>query len=528
MEKRKRLVKYMLLTAAAALFAFFYLRCMYHLVLQTNMDSDYNYLLTEADEVLHGNFFLRGWTQTGISFFLTDLLFFMAGAAVFGVTRMGYVAAVVLMIACVFAAGYLLIGKKNFRNTVLYIALTALPTVASINMQRSHTGGFIWCFLTFAVAGWCVYKERVSAVLAGAVVLLTALCSMSDMAALIFGGGALLLVCGYRLLFDRNMNKKLYSVLAGAVLAGAALGLVMDKLYYWIGGADKNSFLGDKIWIDVEELWSKLCLYVKSTFVLGGGDFWGQKIFSIDTVISLLYAVFIAVGLYLMVKNIVLFLRHKNDDMISVLLSVGLALVSLLFIFTGIGIDVYSSRYFGTFPYMMAVLLCRYLTRTGLYEKKIDTSRIRWKYPVLALAVLAFTGSVYRYADSTQEWAYTSEQELLGRYLQEQGLKSGYGSFFDSSAVSVPTGGAVTVRQIILNGESYIFPYYWFCKQEWYAQEANFIILPEDGENFGLTEGTVQKVVGRPSKRLTYGSYVIYVYDRDLSEMINLDDWRDR
>lgn len=528
MKRRKKWIKYVCIAAAVALLFVLYLRGTYHLILQTDMDSDYSYVLMEANDVVNGNFFLSGWTQTGISFFLTDLLFFMVGAAVFGLTRMGYVTAVVLMIAATFVTAYLLVDKKNLKNTVLYIALTAFPTLAAVNMQRSHVGGYIWSFLIFAAAGWCVKKGRENYGCLAAIALLTAMCSMSDMAALVFGGGALLLLCLYKVLFDKKSDKKLYGLLAGAAAAGAVLGFITDKLYYFIGGADKNNFVGEKTFIQIQDLADKVGLYLKSIFVLGNGDVWGEKIFSLNAFISLFYAVFVAAGLYLMGKNIVLFLRHKNEDFISVLLSVGLALVSLLFIFTSIGTDVYTSRYFGTFPYINAVLLCRYLTRTGLGDKMIYTSRIKWKIPIMLLAVLCIAGGIYKHENSTKEWSFTSEPERLGEFLESQGLRNGYGSYADSSAASVPTGGAVNVRQIVLNGEKYIFPYYWFCKQEWYREEANFIVFREEGDQFGLTEDMVQKIVGIPQRKLAYEGYIIYVYDWDLSQMINVDDWRYR
>ena len=39
-----------------------------------HIDSDYSNLILEASDILHGNFFMNGWTQTGISFFTTDML----------------------------------------------------------------------------------------------------------------------------------------------------------------------------------------------------------------------------------------------------------------------------------------------------------------------------------------------------------------------------------------------------------------------------------------------------------------------
>ena len=41
------------------------------------MDSDYSNLILEASDILHGNFFMNGWTQTGISFFTTDMLYYL-------------------------------------------------------------------------------------------------------------------------------------------------------------------------------------------------------------------------------------------------------------------------------------------------------------------------------------------------------------------------------------------------------------------------------------------------------------------
>lgn len=525
----KKYIKTGIVTAIIIAAIAIYFHCLYYLILPTDMDADYCYVLLEANDVIHGNFFLNGWIQTGVSFFLTDLPFYMIGIAVFGVTRMAYVLGVMLMIAGAFFACYLLLDKKNLKYTVLYCIIAAIPAAWAVDMQRSHIGGYVWCFLMFAIVGWAVKRKKAGWQCVTAIVVCTAMCTTSDMAALVFGSGAVFIVAVYELLFSQEDNKKFYGTLAVSVCAGAVLGIIMDKLYYLIGTADKNSFVGEKCFIDVYGILDHFLLYIKSVFVLGGGNFFGKTITAAQTLVALVYAVFVIAGLYLMVKNIVLWIRHKNDDLVSVLLSVGLATVSLLFVFTNISIDIYTSRYFGSFQYISAVLICRYLSRTGLGERFLYTSRqIKWKYCIMAVAVLAAGGSVLRYKSDIQPGVNILTEEYLGEFLQEQGLTCGYGDFYSSSVVKVATQGQVQLHQVVLTGEECVYPYYWFAQKEWYAQEAHFVVLrQQDDLGFGLTPQNVRQAFGEPTRQLTFEGYIIYVYDnKDLSQSINYEDWR--
>ncbi len=122
--------------------------------------------------------------------------------------------------------------------------LTTFPTVDALSMQRSHTGGFIWCFIALFIIGIVLKKNSIKIWQALLIGFLVAMCSMSDMAALVFGAGAMIIVSIYELIFNKQTNKWMYVILLISSMVGTVLGIIMDKLYYLIGGADKNSFVG--------------------------------------------------------------------------------------------------------------------------------------------------------------------------------------------------------------------------------------------------------------------------------------------
>lgn len=80
------------------------------------MDADYCFVLEEAKDIVDGNVFLSGWTQTGIPFIMTDLLYFIVAVAVFGFVKKAYIAGIMLLMICSFVSCYLLLDKKDINN----------------------------------------------------------------------------------------------------------------------------------------------------------------------------------------------------------------------------------------------------------------------------------------------------------------------------------------------------------------------------------------------------------------------------
>ena len=73
------------------------------------MDSDYSNLILEASDILHGNFFMNGWTQTGISFFTTDMLYYLIAVAFIGICQWNYA----------FLRGFLWLSFNELRTEIV-------------------------------------------------------------------------------------------------------------------------------------------------------------------------------------------------------------------------------------------------------------------------------------------------------------------------------------------------------------------------------------------------------------------------
>lgn len=523
-QDKRKLIRYIILLVISMAVFGFYVYMIYSKVKMTDMDADYSSLVNEANDFVSGNFFLSGWNQTGVSFLLTDFLFFAAGAAFFGLSRSAYVFAMTLMIVCLFISGLFLIRVKEKRNLCLYFALAAFPSVFVVCQQRAHIGGYIWTLLALAILMYSIRKEHFSGISAAAVTVLFAMCAMSDMAAVLFGAGAVLMAAVYKLIFDGRVNRKLYGKIAVAAFGGIVLGMVMDKLYYAIGGCNKNSFMGEKVFEASGNLLNKIVTYFESVLYLGNSEIsGGLRIFTLKGLLGCFYLVIVLAGLILVVKNVVLFVRSRDRDFVCTVISIGYVLIAAAFIFTNIGIDIFSSRYFSAQPILFAILICREISVYELSERYFYTSRVRWKYVMAFLSFLCVAAGLLLYRKEV-DGEFVMPQEKLALYLEEQGLKNGYSNYWDAPAATVTTQGAVSLRAVQLDADGGANPYWWFCKDEWYTEYADYIVIDEvEAQEFGVTVENVEKIFGKPRKILAYETYVIYQYDYDLSKKLSIN-----
>lgn len=487
------------------------------------IDSDYSNLVLEAGDIHSGNFFLSGWNQTGISFFTTDLLYYNIGVAVAGVSTWAYVIASVLMflvwvISAQFAikAGH---SKYSLFDMLLFLAIAGFPCLFTVNMLRAHTAVVIWGLLGLIFINKAVQDEQnrrkwLYMILTFLVLFLGC---FGDQIIYVFFIAPIVIYFLRDLLSNQIKTAKKDFLIIAVCVAAVAVAFLADKLYYMAGDANKNAFLDSKAFEPFDNLYAKIILYVKSIFYLNDLAFNGQALFSLGTPFYLLRAIVVFYALYVVIKNIKLFVRNKEVGLIDFVLSAGFVLMSLVFILTNISVDENSSRYFGTLPGMFAILIIRYLNKTGVWERtRLINNKIKASWVAVCVAVVMIAGSlVFPVSFHPAE----TEQERLGKYLKSQGLSHGYATFWNASAVTVTTGQAVNIRSVLVTGEGYQ-PYIWFCKDEWYDEESNFVVVrnPEHNVNFGVSEESVVDYWGRYDKKLAFENYVILVYDHDISE----------
>ncbi|MCL2812460.1 MAG: hypothetical protein FWD25_11325 [Clostridia bacterium] len=492
----------------------------YGLFARTPIDSDYANLVLEANDILSGNLFLSGWTLTGISFIATDMPFFVLGSAFYGIAIESYLIAVSTMFVAMCLAAILLLKEENkgLRPLELLIFLTlALPFshVATL-LLRAHTGVIVYMF----VCAFCVERILSSGEKKTWHYVLYTLCLtlgvMSDAIMLLLGVGAALAVLVFRLMCSHDVDKKKYGLLITCTVAGALAGLLGDRLFFSMGGANKNNFLGQVKYIAFDQLGAKFAVYLQVVLGLLGGDFSGQFLRMTEAPWYAMRGLVFIFALCVMIGHIVRLIKGKDVDVVGAMLSVGFLLVSAVFILTDMGGDINSGRYIAYSPALFAVLIIRWCRSRRLFERKIFYGKLPMKAVAAALCVL-FVVSGYVPVSLTHR--AVADQERLGAYLNEQGLENGYGQFWNASHITVATHDQVRVRAIGID-EYGAFGFRWFIKEGWYDQPANFVISDSRRFNFNVYEHEVARVFGEPAQRLTFVDYVIYVYDRDISKEI--------
>lgn len=500
----------------AVIMAFLFRRCV-------PIDSDYSNLVLEGNELVQGNFFLKGWNLTGISFITTDLLFFVIGAIIRGVSPGAYYIAAGLMTAAAVLLGGLLCEpfRQSWRNIILYLLLSAFPGVFALSGLRAHTGAVCWVLISiFFIDRYLKRRHGRDAVIA--CVFLTLGC-LGDMLTMIIGILPILILVLVRWFrasgFQDILRDKASQTLTLVSIISVVLSVLLDKLYFTIGEANKNSFLGTKVFEGIENWGNKFTIYIKSVFMLEDAAFFGHQLISVHTAGFFFNSIIVMVGIGLVFYYIVRFVRYEECDYIVVLLSLGYLVISLIFVITNISVNVISSRYLSYSPILFGILIVRFADRNTSSSRGINREILLGS--LFIIAGISFLFRVYSYAETQNT---PVEQYELVRTLKNNNLKNGYSSFWNASISTVISKGDIKIRAIqnVENTDTSFDYHNWFCKDEWYQEDADFVVAQE-GDLYGVTPDNVRLYFGEPAEIIDCGKWRILVYERNLSYMLTVN-----
>lgn len=486
------------------------------------IDSDFANLVLEADDIVNNhNFFLNGWNQTGISFLTTDLLYFMIGVMIKGVSVHAYIIAVSLMTIMLMLTAMLLLkidAKYSWKNIVMFIGMAGFPCAFQLATLRAHTGVYIWLFiLIFSASKLLDEQENKSKIYYIIMFVSIFFGCIGDALMLITGFFAIISVCIYDIIILNRRKICNNLAIIGTSIGAFLASVIFDKLYYIIGNANKNSFLGAKQFETFDNYINKTILYFKSIFMLSDADFGGQPIVQLKTVFYFMHSLIVIIGLVLVIYNIFLFMLNKKYDSIATLLSIGFFILSVIFIITNISVDVNSSRYMGYTPLVFAILIIRFISTRNIMDLSIGKTSIKWGS---IFVIIILINAISAVKIGTKYDVPTTEQSELSEFLESKGLTNGYASFWSASAVTVYSGGNVSIRAII-DTDNGMSKFNWFCKDEWYTEENNFIVVREpDFADFGITTENIIDEYGEPEDTLEFLNYKILLYD-SISIQIN-------
>ena len=475
----------------------------YLLYLQVPLNSDHANQILESADILSGNPLLKGWNLTGVSFYLSELPFYVLGTLIFGVDTYAYIFAASLMVITVSVSGFFLAfdhSRKNVTNVLEYLALTGFPTLTWLGYLRGHCAIFLYFFIILLLLRKLFTEEKPYKGPLTAVWLLTACGCMSDMQLLIIGGIPVILFCVCNLLRNgARFDRKKTAELAAVVAAGAGTGVLMDALLMRLGGINKNAFLDTRKFVDMDRLGEKIMLLGRGILsVFRGGGF----------AAVCLSAAVLALTVYFLLKVLIRFFRDGSGDVISVVLSLSIVFMLFICFITDVYSSEESARYIAYFPFAAGILICRCVSLSG--------HRVR----PLVFAAAFFTAGLILW--QPVGWhRVESAQDRLSALLEENGLTNGYADFWNASHTTVASNERVKVRAVRVRMPEYGQPDHiegqnWFCKSEWYTDEPGNFIVFDGREYLHVTGENVRILLGDPEQVLDGGWYQVYIYDRDL------------
>ena len=499
------------------------------LFLKVPIDSDYSNLVFEASDILSGNTFLADWNLTGITFVTTDLMYFIFGVMFAGTTINAYYVAIMLMYYTLLAGALLLLKTKGKRITVtdllILLAVGGFPTEYACNILRAHVPvpAFVFLALYFAMKAYYAIGEKSRTkeiIFLTLYTLFLILGCAGDAITLIIGIAPIVIVCGYNLISNNIIHKKLNIELIILGGASAIIGTIIEKIFVNIGATNKNSFLDLKVFGNMDLIESKFRNYIHAILGMYDAYFLGEKLMTINTLWHFLRIIVVLFVFYIMFKSVFDFFKRKDTDMLSVILSIGFLIMSLLMILTDIAADVFNSRYIGYFPLLAGVLIVRYFKFNETLHHRIINRKLKLRIPLLVFCIILIVSSFAPVDFKKPE----TKQDRLATFLEENGLEYGYAKFWNASHVTLSSNEKVKVRAVIWDQDQHLQKFTWFCKNSWYNPDySNFVVIESADDlttPFQITEETVTKSIGKPSRILTFEGYTIYIYNKDITDRI--------
>lgn len=479
------------------------------------IDSDKANHLLQAEDILKGNVFLKDWNLTGVTFLTTDMLFYEIAVAICGIGYKSICVANGLMIASVIIASVILsfVGKteNNVIRATFWALLLSIPCEKLITQFRVHTGAVFLCFLCFLLCYFVLEKKRTEKKWLILLGILLFAGMFGDLLTFVYGVVPIILLAFTNTIRRANEIRKTSILMIAICIASTMISLLVEKLYFLIGGANPNSYIGERQFTPVS-LWGERILeFINICLSFSLADFSEKQMSDVWAIVCGANAIIFFLAIAFVINILIKIVKGADVDTISTLLSLCVLMSFLAFVLT----DMSYPRYITVVPIAAMIVLVRNTEWIYGYvreekEKKIVTVAI------LLIAAIGFSGKIheiikYEYPDSN-----INSHELIS-FLEENNLEYGYASFWNASNNTVLSKEKVKIRHIIKSGEEYVM-HNWFNKNCWYEEPAKFVLINNDEEIFGVDERSVIAYFGEPVTKREIKNYTVLIYDKELSK----------
>jgi hypothetical protein len=467
----------------------------------------------QAWDMLHGNWLLKGWTLTDVSFYTTELPEYALVELFRGLGPADvHVSAAVTYTLLVLGAGLLAKGNKTGREGLLRMAIAAGIMIApQVNkgallllLSPDHTGTGVPLLLIFLLLDRAPRRWWVPA-LAG---LMLVWVEVGDRLAITIGAAPIAVVClirAYRAIVVRRepvRGSAFEFSLAAAAVVSVGVADVAVKVIRHLGGYTTAPL--STMFAPSAALPGHLALTLEGLLGLYGADVAGYNL-GWYAVIALIHLA----GLALAVWGTARAIRHFFgwEDLIVQVLAVAIVINLGAYVFSTLPATYWGNRQIAAVLPFGAVLAGR------LLAARLTEARL--------LPVLAAVGCLYLFAVG---FGITrpnppAHDQALSDWLVQHHLTTGLGSYAEGNSVTLDSGGRVqlfapTWRSASVGPGTHEAEASQFDPRQ---HDVTFVVTTrQDGPAFWIPPARVVRIFGEPVHTYHYEVWTIMTYNKNL------------
>jgi hypothetical protein len=499
------------LSRVAAVIVFLCLFWAYLRLSQTYAENaDMANILLMASDMLHGNVLLSGWHMSDVSFYTTELPQYALLESFLGVhMETAHVAAAMtytltLLLAVLLAKGGTSGGEAAARVLIVGAIMLAPQLgggVLAVDLNVGHIGTSVPLLLIWLLldrAGSRQWVPVLTAILLAWVLIAD---PIVEIAALVPLG----VVCMIRIARDLTRREPGWyeASLIGASGAAAGIAWYSRRLLDALGGYEvqRVGFLPRTL----AQLPAGVAQGTKQVLALFGADPVGLQ--GVQEALALLHLVSVVLVGVAFVVAISRFFRVTLVDQVLVV-----AVVVLVLAYVGSTASDEGAHEIAMVLPFAAVLTARMLAAPVLTAPVLAAARPALVSGIVAGA-LVLGGYLAGFGYELGQPSTPPEDSALASWLVAHHLSYGLAGYWDSSSVTVDSGGRVTVRAV---NPATLTPALWMSDQTWYdpkLHDASFLVL--DGSPNPVPPA-VRREFGAPARTYHVGQYTIFVWNANL------------
>lgn len=530
--KKYRFLKILVILGIFCALTVFYLGVSYNVP----YTSDNASMLLEAKSIVDGDTFLKGWTLSTVSYYTTEMPFYIIGIWLFGfsekviylVTAINYALLTLTIIYITSTWQPVLPGPRGFSLTasssgsgsnrndgVISIRTIAISLCLSLFIAALiptwelhspvHIVGFTYCLWSIFFLKKIDQPTHLVRLVGWGFLLLLAF--FGDNFTIYAWGLPVIIILSVKAFTEKNKSnsiKYLVTIFLSILLSKGILYLISAN-----GGLSIPGVVDEFKFVDYPMIGNNLYLFFIGLFDLFSVNFFGQPIFSINTILSSFHVLGLALFCFVVLWSV----KHfRKLSTIQQILTVGIVLNLAEYLLGNVSINRATVRY------LMPSLIYSILLMTSLIgEGTLLRYPSKYLLPVCILIGLSLIPALSFY-----------EPELpvsnLSEFLISQHLQNGYGPYWVASITTVHSGGAVSIRPVICTGGKSMKPYDWLSEEDWYQQRSTFLVVDrsEKEKSYNITEKTAVSAFGTPRQIYRIDGYEILVWDKDISPKLAL------